>query len=160
LGQSSAVCRKPLALNPKQTAAQWLIVVDDDAQSAELMSAPALDLLGKMLASVGKSWETVSATTLLKCAHAKTAAVDAFSPHVQACQVFLQQQIAIVKPQLIVAMGTLAAQALVGVDDELSSLLGEVHEFAGLPLLVMQHPDDLRQQPQLKAQAWRDLNSM
>ena len=162
LGQASGVCRKPLLLDSAQSKAHWLIVVDDSNQASdqnpELLSEAAQRLLGNMLASVGQSLATASVTSLLKCGRASDAVLDAYSDEVQACQPILQQQLALLKPSLIIAMGELAAQALVGVDDELSSLVGEIHEYEGLPLLAMPHPEALLREPTLKAQVWRDLN--
>ncbi len=162
-GRSGAVCRKPLALNPTQTAAQWLIVIDDKGQGTDLLSQDEHRLLGNMLAAVGKGWDSVSVTTLLKCANTSQTMLDAFSAQVQACQPFLNHYIALIKPQLIIAMGELAAQALLGVDDELAVLRGDMHEmveYEGLPLLLMQHPGALLRQSELKLQAWRDLCSV
>ena len=157
---SKGACRKPLVLNMAQTKAQWLIVVDDAQMSDALLSEPAQRLLTAMLASVGKTIDAVSVTSLLKCARNAHVVLDAYSDEVQACQPFLRQHIALLKPALVIAMGELAAQALVGVDDEIASLLGEVHEYEGLPLLVTHHPETLMDKPQLKAQVWRDLNTI
>jgi uracil-DNA glycosylase len=158
LGKVAHACRKPIVLDATQRTAQWLIVVDDANVTAELLNEPAQRLLSNMLASVGKTLDAVSVTSLLKCARSADSILDAYSNEVQACQPFLRQQLALLKPSLVIAMGALAAQALVGVDDELSQLLGEIHEYEGLPLLVLPHPEALLAQPSLKAQVWRDLN--
>jgi uracil-DNA glycosylase len=158
LGKTVGACRKPIALEASQKNAQWLIVVDDANATVELLSEPAKRLLNHMLASVGKHLDIVSVTSLLKCARSADVRLDAYSEEVQACQPLLRQQLALLKPSLVIAMGELAAQALVGVDDELSQLVGEIHEYEGLPLLVMPHPEALMRQPELKAQVWRDLN--
>lgn len=158
LGKTANACRKPMALDAAQSSAQWLIVVDDASLTTELLSEPAERLLSNMLASVGKTLDAVSVTSLLKCARSADVTLDAYSEEVQACQPFLRQQLALLKPSLVIAMGELAAQALVGVDDELSQLVGEIHEYEGLPLLAMPHPEALLVQPALKAQVWRDLN--
>lgn len=158
LGQQPSVCRKQLTLDNAQSSAQWLIVLDDTTQRAELLTDAEHRLLGNMLASVGQSWDTVSLTSLLKCARAGNVSLDAFSPEVEACKAFLRQQLVILKPQGILAMGALSAQALIGVDDDITLLAGEVHEFDGLPLIAMRHPTELLADASLKSQAWRDLN--
>lgn len=158
LGKTANACRKPMVLDAAQSSAQWLIVVDDASLTPELLSEPAERLLSHMLASVGKTLDAVSVTSLLKCARSADVTLDAYSEEVQACQPFLRQQLALLKPSLVIAMGELAAQALVGVDDELGQLVGEIHEYEGLPLLAMPHPEALLAQPALKAQVWRDLN--
>jgi uracil-DNA glycosylase len=111
-----------------------------------------------MLASVGKTWHSVSITPVLKCVTSLALTLDAFSEPVQACQSYLQQHLTVVKPQLIIAMGSLSAQALLGLEDDLEQLMTELHEYEGLPLLVLPHPGALLKQATLKAQVWRDIN--
>jgi uracil-DNA glycosylase len=158
LGQSSRACRKPLLMQPEAARAQWVLVIDDGTQSAELLTPDEHRLLGHLLVSKGQSWETVCVTPLLKCVNIDRVALDAYSPPIQACLDHLQQQLALIKPQLIIAMGALSAQALLGIDDDLEPLMTDLHEYEGLPLLVLPHPAQLLQQASLKAQVWRDLN--
>jgi uracil-DNA glycosylase len=158
LGQSSTVCRKPLAAHLEPSPVQWLIVIDDATQSDQLLSPEQHRLLGNMLASVGKAWHDVSITPVLKCVNTLGLTLDAFSEPIQACQSYLQQQLIFVKPQLIIAMGSLSAQTLLGVEDDLEQLMTELHEYEGLPLLVLPHPAALLKQVNLKAQVWRDIN--
>jgi DNA polymerase len=70
----------------------------------------------------------------------------------------LIRQIELIQPKVIITMGALAAQCLIGVDDDIESLNAETHEFEGIPLIVMHHPSELLLDPKLKALAWRDLN--
>jgi uracil-DNA glycosylase len=149
-----------LLLGDAQPSAQWLIVLDDATGLAPLLTVAEQVLLGNMLTSVGKQWCDVAVTSLLKCARSGDATLDAFSDEVQACQVFLQQQMALLKPQLLITMGSLAGQTLLGVDDELAQLVDDLHEFEGVPLLVMNHPSELLEQSALKAQAWKSLNRL
>ena len=70
---------------------------------------------------------------------------------------YLQQQIALIKPKLIVALGKTAATSLLGRDATLGSLRGAVHDFQGVPLIVTYHPAYLLRSPSEKAKAWQDL---
>jgi DNA polymerase len=73
------------------------------------------------------------------------------------CSPFLQQQIALVRPKLIVAMGRFAAQTLLATDASIASLRGRVHAYAGVPLVVTYHPAYLLRNLPDKAKAWADL---
>jgi DNA polymerase len=157
-GQGSQVCRKPFALNVQQSSAQVLIVLHESRPGADLLSVDEHRVLSNMLVSIGKSWDSVALTPLLKCANTVGEPLDAYSEAIQSCQAFLIRYIELTQPKLIIAMGALAAQSLIGVDDDIDNLKAETHEFEGLPLMVMNHPSELLLDPKLKAQAWRDLN--
>ena len=73
------------------------------------------------------------------------------------CEPYLQRQVALVKPKLIVAMGRFAAQSLLKNDASISSLRGRVHEYEGVPVIVTYHPAYLLRSLQDKAKAWADL---
>jgi uracil-DNA glycosylase family 4 len=137
----------PLTL-PRAPVA-WLVIANSPLGEA------AQALWVNMLASVGKRPEDAYVLPLLPPSSTET---DPFSDVVQTGLAAVQAHITALQPQLLVTMGTLAAQAMLGVEDELTGFAGELHEYEGLPLLVMQHPEALLKQPQLKAQAWRDLN--
>jgi DNA polymerase len=74
------------------------------------------------------------------------------------CLPYLQRQIALIKPKLIVALGKTAATALLGRDATLGSLRGTIHDYQGVPLIVTYHPAYLLRSPAEKARAWQDLN--
>jgi DNA polymerase len=69
----------------------------------------------------------------------------------------LQQQIAQVKPQIILAMGTFAVQAVLGSTEPVGKLRGRVHRCQGLPVIVTYDPAFLLRSPADKAGAWVDL---
>ena len=70
---------------------------------------------------------------------------------------YLQRQVALVRPKVILAMGRFAVQALLGSDAPLGRLRGQVHRWQGVPLVVTYHPAYLLRQPADKARAWADL---
>ncbi|MDE1979200.1 MAG: uracil-DNA glycosylase, partial [Betaproteobacteria bacterium] len=61
------------------------------------------------------------------------------------------------QPQLILALGRFAAHSLLGSQAPISQLRGQVHEFAGIPVIVSYHPAYLLRNPADKARVWRDL---
>jgi uracil-DNA glycosylase len=73
------------------------------------------------------------------------------------CAPYLERQIELVQPKLILAMGRFAAQTLLGSDASIASLRGRVHAHAGVPLIVTYHPAYLLRTLPDKAKAWADL---
>jgi DNA polymerase len=82
---------------------------------------------------------------------------DVCSSDLQRCEAFLQRQIALVQPRLILAMGKFAIQQLTGSDEPVGRLRGRVHRYQGVPVVVSYHPAYLLRQPSEKAKAWDDL---
>lgn len=75
----------------------------------------------------------------------------------QACEPFLQRQIDLIKPRLIVALGRIAALNLLGHEASIASLRGQVLDYKGTPLIVTYHPAYLLRSLTEKAKAWEDL---
>ena len=73
------------------------------------------------------------------------------------CLPFLQRQVALVQPRVILAMGRFAVQSQLGSDEPIGRLRGRLHSWHGVPLVVTYHPAYLLRQPADKAKAWDDL---
>ena len=73
------------------------------------------------------------------------------------CEPFLQRQIALIKPRLIVALGRVAAVNLLARDASVASMRGRVLDYNGTPLIVTYHPAYLLRSLTEKAKAWEDL---
>jgi DNA polymerase len=140
--------------------ADWLFVgegpgADEDAQG-EPFVGQAGKLLDNMLMSIGlKRGANVYIANIVKCRPPNNRTPE--PDEVAACLPYLKQQIALIKPKLIVALGKTAATALLGRDATLGSLRGTFHDFEGTPLLVTYHPAYLLRSPAEKAKAWQDL---
>ena len=76
---------------------------------------------------------------------------------VDACRPYLERQIDLISPRLIVALGRSAASTLLNVDASIASLRGRVHRLHGRPLIVTYHPAYLLRNLPDKAKAWEDL---
>ena len=74
-----------------------------------------------------------------------------------ACAPFLDRQIELIAPKLIVALGKTAATRLLGTEASLASLRGRVHRYRDIPVIVTYHPAYLLRTLQDKAKAWEDL---
>jgi DNA polymerase len=88
------------------------------------------------------------------------------NPHaeeLQQCRAYLERQVALLQPQVVVAMGRWAVQSVLTAtsadlaSQPLGKLRGQVHRFANTPLVVTYHPQSLLRTPLDKAKAWADL---
>jgi len=140
--------------------ADWLLVGEAPGAEEDRLGEPFVGqagrLLDNMLAAIGLSrTENVYIANVLKCRppgnrNPEPGEVAKCSPH-------LLQQIELIEPKLIVAMGRFAAQTLLGTDATIASLRGRVHRYAGVPLIVTYHPAYLLRNLPDKRKAWEDL---
>jgi DNA polymerase len=113
-------------------------------------------LLDNMLAAIDLArGENVYIANVLKCRPPGNRNPE--PDEVAKCTPFLLQQIGLIKPKLILAMGRFAAQTLLGTDASIASLRGRLHTYAGVPLIVTYHPAYLLRTLPDKAKAWADL---
>ncbi|MEX2481145.1 MAG: uracil-DNA glycosylase [Gammaproteobacteria bacterium] len=114
-------------------------------------------LLNAMLAAIGLPRETVYIANIVKCRPPRNR--DPEAAEVAACSGFLAQQIALLQPRAILAVGRIAAQNLLGADTPIGRLRGRVHSHAAtsLPIVVTYHPAYLLRSPEEKRKVWTDL---
>lgn len=140
--------------------ADWLLVgeapgAEEDARG-EPFVGQAGRLLDNMLASVGlKRGTSVYIANVLKCRPPGNR--NPGPAEVAQCSAYLQRQIQLIQPKLIIAMGRFAAQTLLETDATIGSLRGRVHRYRGVPLIVSYHPAYLLRSLTEKAKAWEDL---
>ncbi|WP_374674067.1 uracil-DNA glycosylase family protein [Ideonella sp.] len=145
--------------------APWMIVGEAPGEQEDLQGEPfvgaAGQLLDAMLHAVGLSRgeappeRQVYIANTLKCRPPRNRNPEA--EELARCEPFLQRQIALVQPRILLAMGRFAVQALLRSDEPIGRLRGRVHHYQGVPLVVTYHPAYLLRQPQDKAKAWEDL---
>jgi DNA polymerase len=117
---------------------------------------PAGQLLDNMLAALAlQRGRNVHIANILKCRPPGNR--DPKPEEAEACRGFLDRQIALIRPRVIVALGRVAAQSLLGSSEPLGRLRGREHAYQGTPLVVTYHPAYLLRSPGEKAKAWRDL---
>jgi len=85
---------------------------------------------------------------------------DPEADEVAACRPFLERQIALVQPRVLVALGRVALQALLGVKTPISRVRGQWHEFAGIKLMPTFHPAYLLHNPSDKRLVWSDIQKV
>jgi DNA polymerase len=140
--------------------ADWLLIGEapgaDEDRQGEPFVGQAGKLLDNMLAAINlKRGENVYIANVLKCRPPGNRNPE--PDEVAKCTPFLQQQIGLIQPKLIVAMGRFAAQTLLSTDATIASLRGRLHAYAGVPLVVTYHPAYLLRNLPDKSKAWADL---
>ena len=121
----------------------------------EAFVGKAGQLLTKILEAIGFSRDEVFITNILKSRPPGNA--DPAPHQVQACLPYLERQIELLRPAVILALGRHAARTLLGVDGSMAALRGRVFEFRGVPLVATYHPAALLRNPQLKRPTWEDV---
>ncbi len=131
----------------------------DEDRQGEPFVGRAGQLLNAMLAAIGFQRDQVYIANIVKCRPPGNR-----DPHMEeaaACQPYLHRQIELIQPRLILSVGRVSAQNLLGTEESVGRLRGRVHRFdpAGIPLIVTYHPAYLLRRPQEKAKAWQDLQA-
>jgi len=140
--------------------ADWMLIGEAPGAEEDRLGDPfvgqAGKLLGNMLAAVGLSRRTnVYIANVLKCRPPGNR--NPAPEEVAQCSPHLLQQIELIKPKLILAMGRFAAQTLLETSASIASLRGRLHRYAGVPLIVTYHPAYLLRTLEDKAKTWEDL---
>jgi len=140
--------------------ADWMLIGEAPGAEEDRLGDPFVGQAGKlldnMLAAIGLSRRAnVYIANVLKCRPPGNR--NPTPEEVAQCSPHLLQQIELIKPKLIVAMGRFAAQTLLETSASISSLRGRVHRYAGVPLIVTYHPAYLLRTLEDKAKSWEDL---
>jgi uracil-DNA glycosylase family 4 len=112
-------------------------------------------LLTKILAAVELTREEVFITNVVK--HRPPGNRNPTPNEIEACSPYLVRQLQLIKPKVIVAFGTFAAQTLLNTKTPIGKLRGEVHRYHGIPLVVTYHPAALLRNPSWKRPTWEDV---
>jgi DNA polymerase len=127
---------------------------DEDAQGLPFVGR-AGQLLNNMIAATGLKREQVYIANIVKCRPPQNRTPE--PDEANTCSPFLFQQIDVVRPEVLVALGSTAATYLLGVKSSLSGLRGRIHACRGTKLIVTYHPAFLLRDPRQKKEAWQDL---
>jgi DNA polymerase len=141
------------------SSADWMFVGEapgaEEDQQGEPFVGRAGQLLNAMLFALGLPRQQVYIANVLKCRPPNNR--DPLPQETEACEPFLLQQIELIKPRIIVALGRHAAHSLLKTGDALGSLRGRTHDYHGTALIVTYHPAYLVRSPAEKRKAWDDL---
>ncbi len=149
--------------------AHWMIVGEAPGEQEDRQGEPfvgkAGQLLDNMLRALGLSRDAqavggdparqVFIVNVLKCRPPGNR--NPQPDEVAQCEPFLQRQVALVQPKLILAMGRFAVQSLLQSQEAIGRLRGRVHRYQGVPTVVTYHPAYLLRNPADKARGWDDL---
>ena len=141
--------------------ADWLIVGEAPGAEEDRQGEPfvgrAGQLLNSMLRAIGLAREQVYIANILKCRPPGNR--DPTAGEAAECLPYLEQQIALLRPRVLLAVGRIAAQNLLRTEVTLGRLRQQVHRFghSQVPLVVTYHPAYLLRTPTDKRKAWEDL---
>ena len=158
--------RKKTVFGVGDEKAKWLFIGEGPGRNEDIQGepfvGPAGKLLDNMLVAMGlKRGDNAYIANIVKCRPTDENGKDRPpSPQeVASCMPYLQRQIDLIQPTVLVALGKTAALSLLGLDPAtpVSKLRGTVHRYRNLPLVVTYHPAYLLRQLGDKSKAWADL---
>ena len=139
--------------------ANWMIIGEAPGAEEDRRGEPfvgrAGKLLDEMLLAIGEQRDSVFIANILKCRppHNRDPSPD----EAASCRPYLERQIELVQPKIILAVGRIAAQQLLQSDAPVGRLRGRVHRLGAIPLVVTYHPAYLLRSPSQKRKSWDDL---
>lgn len=146
--------------------ARWLFVGEGPGRNEDLQGEPFVGPAGQLLDNMMRALdlargENTYIANIVKCRPVGPDGRDRppAADEVSACLPYLQRQIALIQPDVIVALGKTAAVSLLGLpeDTTLGSLRGQPGRVGDVPLVITYHPAYLLRKPADKAKTWRDL---
>jgi uracil-DNA glycosylase family 4 len=127
---------------------------DEDQQGIPFVGR-AGQLLTKIIEAIGLTRDDVYIANVIKCRPPQNRNPE--QDEVATCEPFLFRQIDIIKPRVIVALGTFAARTLLRTLDPISRLRGRIYEYRGAKLIPTFHPAYLLRNPSSKRDVWDDM---
>ena len=130
----------------------------EEDRRGEPFVGPAGQLLTRIIGAIEMTREDVYILNVLKCRPPKNR--NPLPEEVAACAPFMAQQIQLIKPDFICALGKFAAQALLETDRPISRLRGRFYDYKGIQLMPTFHPSYLLHHPEKKRDVWQDMQKL
>jgi len=130
----------------------------DEDEQGEPFVGRAGQLLNKMIEAMGLKRQQVYIANVVKCRPPGNRTPE--RDETETCSPFLLRQIETIKPKAIVALGAVAAKALLQINASMGELRGRTYDFRGSRLFVTYHPAYLLRDPRQKGEAWKDLQQV
>jgi DNA polymerase len=127
---------------------------DEDTQGEPFVGR-AGQLLNNMIGAMGLNREQVYIANIVKCRPPQNRKPE--PDEARTCLPFLERQIEIVRPRVLVALGATAATYLLGMRGSIGAMRGRIHDYRGIQTVVTYHPAFLLRDPTQKKEAWKDL---
>ena len=157
--------RKNTVFGVGNERAHWMIVGEAPGEQEDQQGEPFVGAAGKLLDSMlraigrgrgeGSPEQQVYIANTLKCRPPRNRNPE--PAELAQCEPYLQRQIALIQPRIILAMGRFAVQQLLRSQEPIGRLRGRVHRYEGVPLVVTYHPAYLLRNLADKSKAWEDL---
>ena len=128
--------------------------VDEDEQGLAFVGR-AGQLLTKIIEAIGLRRDDVYIVNILKCRPPDNRNPD--PDEIMSCQPFLERQIDLIRPQVIVGLGKFAGQWLLKTAEPISRIRGRVGDYAGIKVVPTYHPAYLLRTPSAKKEVWEDM---
>ncbi|KND56145.1 Uracil-DNA glycosylase, family 4 [Candidatus Paraburkholderia kirkii] len=140
--------------------ADWMLIGEAPGENEDKQGEPFVGQAGKLLdnmlhALALSRQSNVYIANVIKCRPPGNRNPE--PDEVARCEPYLQRQVELVKPKVIVAMGRFATQSLLRNEASIASMRGRVHEYRGVPVVVTYHPAYLLRSLHDKSKAWADL---
>jgi DNA polymerase len=127
----------------------------DEDMTGEPFVGRAGQLLTRILAAMQLERSAVYIANVIKCRPPENR--NPLPAEIAACSPFLAEQIQLVKPRVLCALGRYAAANLLSTHQSLAGLRGRVHDYRGIPVVVTYHPSALLRYPMYKKPTWEDM---
>ena len=130
---------------------------DEDLQGIPFVGR-AGQLLTRIINAMGYSRDEVYIANIVKCRPPNNR--NPGPEEVDTCMPFLIRQVEIIEPRVIVCLGSVAAQNLLGTDEKITRLRGHFTEWRGIPVMPTYHPAFLLRNPNMKKPVWEDMKKV
>jgi len=130
---------------------------DEDVQGRPFVGR-AGQLLTKIIESINLSREEVYIANIIKCRPPQNRNPE--PDEIESCHHFLMEQIRLIKPKIICALGTFSAQTLLKTQTKFTALRGKLHEVDGIKVIPTYHPAFLLRNPERKREVWEDMKKI
>lgn len=151
--------RKNVVFGYGNPNAELVFVGEAPGQDEDLQGLPFVGLAGQLLTkiieSIGQSRDSVFICNVLKCRPPSNR--NPLPAEIFNCEPYLIEQINLIRPKIICALGTFAAQTLLKTDRKISLLRGKFYDYQGSKLLCTFHPAYLLRNPEEKRKVWEDM---
>lgn len=156
------VSRTQIVFGTGDGQAKLMFIGEAPGRDEDLQGEPFVGLAGQLLTKIIQamklSREEVYITNIIKCRPPGNRNPE--PDEIGACEPFLLKQLQVIRPKLICALGSFAAQALLKTDEKISALRGRFHVYGGIPLMPTYHPAFLLRNPNRKRDVWEDMKKI
>ena len=127
----------------------------DEDIKGEPFVGKAGQLLTRIISAMGLTRDDVYICNVIKCRPPDNR--DPLLAEIEMCEPFLKEQLRIIKPRAICALGSFASQTLLKSEMKISRLRGQFHDYYGIPLMPTYHPSYLLRNENAKRDVWEDI---